>query len=256
MAVFERIQRMLERCSTQGTTFPPMIIYNEGWMLRIVLDWFQQNSSSNHELNVPGNGRWYSEALLPSTFLPRYRGDKFAESWTHADGVIGHFTIGDSGKGDLSLNTDAKHFVVIEAKMFSKLAPGVAHAKYYNQAARNVACMAEVLRKANRKPTNIERLGFYVVAPLTQINQAVFSPYMSTESIQNTVGRRVTEYDEPKDEWLHDWFMPTLNRAEIGTISWECIVSFIETEDAAMGESVKEFYDLCPKYNRLAIQKL
>lgn len=253
MAAFERIQRMLERCSTRGTTFPPTIIYNEGWMLRIVLDWFQQNSSSNHELDVPGNGRWYSEALLPSTFLPRYRGDKFAESWTHADGVIGHFTIGDSGKGDLSLNTDAKHFVVIEAKMFSKLSPGVTHAKYYNQAARNVACIAEVLRRADRKPANIERLGFYVVAPLTQIDGAVFSLYMSAKSIQNTVGRRITEYDEPKDEWLHDWFMPTLNRLEIGTISWECIVSFIEAEDAAMGESVKEFYDLCLKYNHLVL---
>jgi hypothetical protein len=29
--------------------------------------------------------------MVPSAFRASERGDKLAESWTHADGVIGHF---------------------------------------------------------------------------------------------------------------------------------------------------------------------
>jgi hypothetical protein len=34
---------------------------------------------------------------MASAFLPQSRGDKLGENYTHADGVIGHFSIGDSG---------------------------------------------------------------------------------------------------------------------------------------------------------------
>ncbi len=39
--------------------------------------------------------------------------------------------------------------------MFSKLSSGVKNANYYNQAARNVACIAEVLRRGNKKPDEL-----------------------------------------------------------------------------------------------------
>ena len=79
--------------------------YNEGWLLRVVLDWFSRHKIPNHLLNFQVNARWFSEALLPLVFLARHRGDPLAENWTHADGVVGHFTIGDQGKADLSLYT-------------------------------------------------------------------------------------------------------------------------------------------------------
>ena len=247
----ERIKSMLELCSTDDTVFPPTILYNEGWMLRLVLDWFATHRDNDHYLSFPKDGKWYSEALLPSAFLPRYRGDKYAESWTHADGVIGHFEIGRDSDGDLTLLPDGTSLKVLEAKMFSKLSSGTTHAKYYNQAARNVACVAEILKRTNRKPSDIQALAFYVVAPKVQIEEGVFSKLMSLDSVQATVARRVNEYDESKEQWYKGWFLPTLETIDIRTISWEEIVSRISEADSSAGKAIKEFYDLCLKYNRL-----
>jgi len=92
--VIERIVKMLDRCGGPDRNFPPTDLYNEGWMLRLVLDWLSANRDIEHDLAFSDNDKWYSEALLPTAFLPRVRGDKLAESWTHADGVIGDFVIG------------------------------------------------------------------------------------------------------------------------------------------------------------------
>ncbi len=46
----------------------------------------------------------------------------------------------------------ATQFVVAEGKMYSPLSPGVTHARYFDQAARTVACIAEVLRRGKRTP--------------------------------------------------------------------------------------------------------
>ena len=108
---------------------------------------------------------------MPSAFLARHRGDPLAENWTHADGVLGHFTIGNQGKADLSLRHDATQFLVLEAKMFSELSSGVTSAGHFDQAARNVACIAEVFHRANVQPRPKTQIGFYVLAPDSQIKQ-------------------------------------------------------------------------------------
>ena len=141
------IQEMLLSAVSSQPLFPPTLLYNEGWLLRLVLDWFSRHSVQDHPLTFAAGSRWFSEALLPSPFPARYRGDKLAENWTHADGVVGHFQIGKKGRTDLKLLPGATQFIVLEAKIFSSLSPGVTHASYYDQAARTVACMAEVLRR-------------------------------------------------------------------------------------------------------------
>jgi hypothetical protein len=47
---------LLARCSSDGTVLPPTDLYNEGWMLRLVLDWFERNRASAPELGVPFPG--------------------------------------------------------------------------------------------------------------------------------------------------------------------------------------------------------
>jgi len=160
----QRIAELLARAAGDDRVFPPTDLYNEGWMLRLVLDWFSRNPDVDHDLKFGESSGWYSEALLPSAFLPRNRGDKLAESWTHADGVIGHFSIGENGAGDLSLKENAKELVVTEAKMFSKLSNGVTNAKYFDQAARNVACIAELAKRASIAPFSFDNIAFYVIA--------------------------------------------------------------------------------------------
>ncbi len=219
-------------------------------MLRLVIDWFDRNRGINHPLCFLDNAEWYSEAQLPTTFLSKSHGDKYGESWTHADGVIGNIKIGNSGATDLSILPGAAHLVVLEAKMFSKLSAGVTHARYYNQAARNVACIAETLKQGNRNPSDLSALGFYVIAPQSQIDNGIFRNYLTHDSIQKTVKRRADEYDESKEEWLQNWFIPTIQRIDIRAISWEEIIETIRVTDPSSAHEINDFYDMCLQFNK------
>ena len=138
--MIDQITKILSLCESENTVMPPTGLYNEGWMLRIILDWFSQRKSNNHPLSFSKDARWYSEILIPSPFSPRKRKDPLAEAYTHADGAIGHFTIGRSGKGDINLSPTAKQLVIIEAKMFSRLSRGIKNFKDYDQATRKSHC--------------------------------------------------------------------------------------------------------------------
>ena len=229
--------------------FPPTALYNEGWLLRLVIDWFSSSRITDHPLSFPVDGHWFSEARLPSAFLRRFIGDPLAESHTNADGVIGHFTIGSTGKTDLALNPDASHFVVLEAKLYSGLSKGVTNAKYYDQAARTVACIAEVLKRADCNPKTLYRLGFYVLAPRDQINSRTFSRYLDNQSIADKVERRVSSYSVERDEWFKKWFTPTLEQIKIDSISWEAILDCINEKDSRIGESLEEYFAQCLAFN-------
>ncbi len=248
--MIERIAQLLTRGGGANAVLPATDLYNEGWMLRLAIDWFDQNRSTSFDLQFEPDARWYSEALLPSAFLARKRGDKLAESWTHADGVIGHFEIGSNGAGDLTVAPTATQLMVTEAKMFSKLSSGVTNASYFNQAARNVACMAEVVKRANRSPNEFERLGFFLIAPESRIDEGVFAEHMELASIKKTVERRVSEYhDEAKREWYLTWFLPVLERANIGCISWESIIGAIRIADPEAATDLESFYESCLQHN-------
>ena len=198
--------------------------------------------------NAPA--RWYSEALLPSAFLARFQGDPLAESWTHADGVIGHFEIGMHSKTGLSLLPDAHYLVVLEAKLFSPLASGVTNAPTYDQAARTVACIAEILHRANRQPSEVSHLGFYVLAPQSQIAAGAFDPEMTLGSIRDKVQRRVAAYAGEKDTWYADWFDPTLDRIDIAVLSWEGLLDTVAVHDPLSAGELHEFYERCLRFNR------
>jgi len=250
--IFKRIEALLKSCETYSPVMPPTQLYNEGWMLRLMVDRFASIDLENepHPLAVPPGCRWYSEALLPSAFFPESRGDSRAESWTHADGVIGHFGIGNGAKGDLTLHSDAKHFVVLEAKMFSKLSAGVKNAPYFNQAARNVACIAEVLKRAGRRVQEFKALGFYVLAPASQIEQGLFDEHLAKASLRTVVERRVKEYGGKRDGWLSEWFLPVLERLDIKAVSWEDLMGFLRVRDPD-ADQLKDFYRRCLEFNKL-----
>jgi len=247
----KRIAELLDRCSGPEKNFPPTDLYNEGWMLRLVLDWLSRNPGVDHDLAFSANDKWYSEALLPSIFLARMRGDKLAESWTHADGVIGNFVIGANREGDLSLTQGASRILVTEAKMFSKLSSGVKNAGYFNQAARNVACIAEVIHRIQIPPGEFTHIGFYVIAPEAQIKNGVFAGHMAPEKIRRIVRQRVSEYAEPeKNSWFEEWFIPTMDSIRIREVSWEEVVSLIKQFDSTRGADLSAFYEKCLKFNR------
>ena len=170
---FERIIKMLEIAHTDATVFPrAQLLYNEGWMLRILLS-IQSEGIECFPFTFQPGAKWFSEAKIKSPFHSRFRGDKLAESHTTPDGVIGHFKFRPETKIGLILTSDSTQFVVTEAKMFSELGKRVKNAKDYDQAARTVACIAWVIRQSNRSVKDFTSLGFYVIAPQEQITKAI-----------------------------------------------------------------------------------
>jgi len=249
----ERIWGILESCSTEEPKVPPTILYNEGWLLRLVLDWFSTHGVPGHALEFDDGGRWFSEALLPSAFLATRRRDPLAEGWTHADSAIGHFDIGDVGKGDLKLRHDAEQLVIVEAKMFAGLSSGVTNAAYFDQAARTVAYMAEVLKRAARPASEMSRLGFCVLAPLQQIRRGSLEEQVNKDSIDRKVEQRARDWVEahPDDngQWSSEWFQPALEMVRLSVLSWEEVVGTITEHDAESGGAVRAFYKACVRFN-------
>jgi len=165
--------------------------------------------------------------------------------------VIGQFEIGKGAKANLVLSSNATHFIVLEAKIFSKLSPGVKHATYFDQAARNVACVAEVLSRAKRSPSELAALGFYLLAPKSQIDQWVFKKDLNGDSIREKVERRVKEYKGEKDNWLLENFTPAWSCMKIDALSWEGLIDTIKNYDLDTGNELEQFYALCLQYNKI-----
>lgn len=243
------ISKMIALSDSSQRVFPATEYYNETWMLRIVLDWFSNNNVKDHPLSFSEESRWFSEGLIPSQFLPRSRKDSLGESWTHSDAIIGHFQIGQGGRADVKLSRRATHLVCTEAKMFSKLSPGVTHARYYHQAARYVACMTELIFRADLKPGDMNQLAFCVLAPKEQIDAGVFKHQVDSKNIKEIVKRRVSEYNGEKDQWFQRWFLPTLSKMTIKCISWESIIDDITKHNPIDGKQIESFYLKCIEYN-------
>ena len=87
--MLEIIKLLLEELDSDNNHMPPTVLYNEGWLLRLIIWWFSQNRKRDFPLTFCSGAEWYSEGLLTTPFLPVYQGDKLAESYTHADGIIG-----------------------------------------------------------------------------------------------------------------------------------------------------------------------
>jgi hypothetical protein len=258
MSPAERIFEMLRIANSDTPNFPPTILYNEGWLLRLVLDWFSRRDDLvDFPLHFAQGSRWFSEALLPSQFLARYQRDNLAEGYTHADGVVGHVTIGTGALANTTLVDGASQFLVTEAKLFSPLSAGVTHARDFDQTARNVACIAEVLRRADRHPRQLASLGFFVVAPTEQIEEKqLFRSLLSQASIREKVSRRVSQFagspdEEKKNRWFRDWFEPTLGQIKLHSLAWEEIINLIRGKDAEFGSELFKFYDQCLQFNRI-----
>ena len=237
-----RVIDVLASAGTPAQTIRPTALYNEGWMLQLILDWAHDHAPETHRLRFLPDAGWYAEALLRPQFLARWRGDDLAESWSNADGVIGHFDIGTSGKGDLTLREAATQLVVVEAKMFSKLSSGTKNAPGYDQAARTVACVAEILRCAGIIPQQMVRLGFFVAAPTSQIERGVFRNLVTKDNIRQRVQDRVAAYRGNRDEWFDQWFTPTLDAIDLAVLSWEELLEGLDP-------SYRVFYDQCLVHN-------
>jgi len=199
------VAELIEKFDPKNPSFRPTEIYNEKWLLKAFMHQASQEDLPNTPFAFSDGAIWFSEALLPTAFQARYRGDRLGETRTNADAVIGHILIGEKAKADLELAKNACQFVVIEAKIDARLSRGTKNAPEFDQAARNVACMTEVLCRAKKSPTDINRLSFIILAPTRHVESGKFSSEMDLEGMRRKIQDRVAAYGGDLDEWYKRW---------------------------------------------------
>lgn len=254
----DRLLRMLQACGDAGSPrFPATEVFNEGWMLRLLLDAFQQLAIQDHPLSFAEGSSWYSEARLLSPFRPRLRPDPLGEGFTNADAVIGHFDFHEATRAGMRLLPGAQQFIVIEAKLLSDLSKGTRNAPAYDQAARNVACMAEAVARAGLPLEAMVGLGFYVIAPersRRRPSQRLLDTAVTVEAIGEAVRARVAGYAiagraEAAElaAWEASMLKPLLERmAEQGALqvlTWEACIGRVVQEDPRWGAELLAFYE-------------
>jgi len=216
--------------------------------VKLVLNQASKLPPTDFPISFLPESTWYSESLLPSAFEARFRGDPLSEARTNADGVVGHIVVGAQAKADLELSRTASHFTVVEAKVGSPLSSGTSNAKYFDQAARNVACMAEVLARSDLNPSEMLKLDFVVLAPNHSIEKGTFAEEMSRQSIKSKVKRRVSEYEGSLDEWFEEKFVPLVEKVRLHSLSWEDAIRWLGQDSPGSTEELKAFYEKCLEF--------
>jgi hypothetical protein len=216
----------------------------------LIASGIQRVRKSNHaRILFQPKATWFSEALLPSPFRPRYRGDTRAEARTHADGVVGHFSIGSHAKADAMLLPVAAQLIVAEAKIYSPLSGGTTNAPGFGQAARNVACITELLYRANRPPSKMTNLAFFVLAPEAQIKTGIFADKLDKTAIRIAIQDRAAAFSPELDVWVEKWFFPTLEAIRNEALSWESLIDYMQSSDNETFQSLHAFYQRCLRHN-------
>jgi len=163
--------------------------------------------------------------------------------------VIGHIELYEKTKRGLKLQEDANQFIVVESKLNSPLQAGVKNSPEYDQAARNVACMAESLKRANRSASTVESLGFFVISPEAKIEG--HKQLLDRDSIKQKIDQRINEYpDEDRDllvQWKLEWLDPLTERMEPKCDTWEEVIRRAKQSSPEYGDAFEQFYDVCVK---------
>jgi hypothetical protein len=233
----------------------PTEFYNEGWLTRLLIFSITDFGLKEHPLYIQDNSKYFSESLLYTPFLARSRKDSLAESFTHADSAIGEFNIGnDKNKGSLILT--GNKLKIFEAKINSGFSKDVTNAKFYNQSARYVACITEIIDRAN-KISQLDSLsiGFYLILPKEQYEKKkTFKEFLDKINIYETVQKRVEQYHNEDDYeqrllWLTTTFKNVLDKITIKPIFYENVIS--ELEGYQFHNEINDYYEKCKDYNKI-----
>jgi hypothetical protein len=222
-------------------------------MLKLIIDWFSRNKINKHPLSFQNNATWRSELLLPSIFNIK---SPYREGYTHADCVIGNFTTGKRGKGDIRLLPNGVQFIVLEAKLFSNFSKGVAKAPNYNQVARTIACMSYTITIESNNLNNFKSIAYYAIVPKSKKDNMTFNNYCDKTKIKDSVKSRIELFKDYKEKydymvnWYYTDFNQFMKKINIKIITWEDLILEITEKDIESGVDLKSFYEKCLKYNK------
>ena len=238
------VASILSRCSTNVTNLRPTLLYNEGWMTRLLVATSINLKIRVQSVDFGGIQHWYSEGLLSSPFLARHRGDKLAEGFTHTDMAIGDFHVDSSNRGDIKVKGSRGLFGIIEAKMGSQLSPRTKNAPNYNQASRNLACIAFNTLKTKHD------IFFAVAAPEKKMTEHDIRKLVNPQSMLNQIAERFEAYDKASDVYaLKDQVLKRAGQCNCMVISYESWIA--EFSCHVIQAQLNEFLHCCYKYNRI-----
>ena len=184
---------------------------------------------------------WTSEALISSPFV----GAKDRrEGYTHADMALGDFNVDYFKRGEIQVLDDARIFGIIEAKMGSNLTQGTTHAKDYDQASRNLACIA------HNTFNNDCEIFFAVVAPETKLGSHDIYSQIDIDRIIGVIKERYAGYDASfkKETHMHSVILKAKS-CIIWAISYEEWIE--EFTDKTTNEFLNEFYKKAKHWNKI-----
>ena len=249
--IVERIKSMLEACEAGTAAFPPAELYNEDWLLRIILDWFARHGGDRYPLSPRPGARWFSQAWLPSAFLSRYRGDRLAEARTHADGVLGHFAIGDPGTAALSLvarcpsarrrRGQAVRPAVGRGPQRTLLRPGGAERRVHGRDPPSRRQATPRRWRSSRSSSSRRRPG--------STTGSSSGTWPRTPSAARSAAASRTTPASATTGSAH-WFEPTWKRLEVRSLSWEDLIDAIAFHSQEDGHVIDSFYGQCLRFNR------
>ena len=261
-------------------------VFNETWMLRLTLALIHDYKNGDGEfctlsddhdnktkkalkrIRAAVTKRWISEGGLEPAF------EEEGTTWT--DAILGDVRLrGESADDNEKAKTESNKrkielagisnnnasVVIVEAKMGSELASGITHADDYNQAARNIACLATLLMKKSPNKDDSEALAknsaFYVFAPKSKIDEwkdsekdpnAMIETAWSTISNQKRTLKRTAREEEKNIEDLKEFVTPIVNNSI--AISWEEVIESMKADTTGACETSKWFYEeTCAEYD-------
>ena len=233
--------------------------YNEGWMLKLTIAYLIQ-VDDEHAKDMPEDIQtirsaakrgWMSEGRLSAAFTH--------EQCTHADAVLGDIKIAKGTKWGVelkdSIGESARYFTVIEAKLGSALSKGTKHAKEFNQAARNLSCMAYALMKAEIKVESPFIPRFFVIMPEDDSKHFEDSKNLfegNGSKIKEAIKEAIEAIKENDDHQLvnkikKEGFKDWVNRIECKIITWRTIL------DKICNSSLCKYYNEALRANGIAV---
>lgn len=239
----KNILKIIKSIDTQEIHLNPTEIYNEGWMTRLLVYHSIQEKLKINGIDFGKINNWTSEALIASPFINEDARPR-KEGYTHADMAIGDFQVDYAASGKIVLNPDAKLFGIIEAKMKSNLSQGTSNASTYNQASRNVACIADLV-----KDTPCQTF-FGVVAPAKTLSRHSISEQIRKENILSQIKGRFEPYStEFKIKRKMDVILKKAKDCKVWMLSYEDWIASFETVEVK--ETLHAFYQKALKWNRV-----
>lgn len=236
--------------------FPETDIFNEGWLLRGILNSLMNVKDIKNEhllffLPFPDESKRFSEGRLKTPFEKKVQEDSNStEGSTPIDGIVGDFELIENSKSGIRILPDFNYISFFEAKMCSSIGTGTRNEKNFSQISRDISYIIfQIMKIKNLEGKTINLVVFY------PMNNKKINPKKYTDDnkkfIKNEIKNKISgyklEHKEPSQDFkdFESNYEKLLDRVNLNFIDWETILKEIKDDTP-----IHEFYNLCKEFNK------